>query len=429
MRCVNIDWLEVYCEESNEEYPCNAAYFRKQGYGVEEREYGTRIYNEMFFLLDSAGERMIEIRRDPASGDSSFSGLSQFSTHIRLCNWVCYQDNCVDMLREFLVRHNYIFHRIFRIDICYDFTAFDTGDKPERVARRIIEKTYLKMNQGSIAVHGADNWSNYDWESLSWGSPSSMVTTKMYNKTKELRANGNKKPYILTQWMLAGLLDNPISQTKRMPDGSMQPVEVWRIEFSIRSKADSWLILNNTSDRKMEGKSVPHNLSLFDAKDKLWQRFEDLAYHYFRFKIKSYKGSKRGVTSFALARVQAEEDRQLQRKDRMPDKVLFYFKKNRDFLHVQQVPKPSKPDNAAEILRRRLIAFSQDHPDPKIRQACTTIIETINVRNLYRYTDTFDIWKVKALQAAIQLKMGGDERSTVELMNELEILFKTEQIW
>lgn len=429
MRCVNIDWLEVYCEESNDEYPCNADYFRKHGYGVEERDYGTRIYAEMFFILDNSGEKIIEVRRNPKSGDSSFSGLSQFSTHIRLCNWVCYQDNCVSLLRDFLVKHNYIFHRIFRVDVCYDFTKFDTGDRPDRVAKRIIEKTYLKMNQGRIAAHGADNWATYDWESLSWGSATSMVTTKMYNKTKELAATGNKKPYILTTWMMAGLIDNPMSQTKRMPDGSMQKIDVWRIEFSLHSKADSWLILEDISGKKVKKKAVPHSLSLFDAKDKLWQRFQDLAYHYFRFKVRSYKGQNRGISQNALDKVAVKDDRQIQRKDRMPDKVLFYFDKDREFLHVQQVPKPSKPDNAEEILRRRLVHYSQNHPDPKIRSACSTIIDSIQVRDTYRFTSNFDIWQVKALQAAIKLKMDGDERSAVEIIAEIEELLKNEMIW
>lgn len=429
MRCVNIDWLEVYCEESNDEYPCNAAYFTRKGYVVREREYGTRIYNEMFFVLDRDGNDMIEIRRNPKSGNSDFSGLSPASTHIRLCNWVCYQTNCVQILRDFLVRHNYIFHRIYRIDICYDFERFDSGDKPERVARRIIEKTYLKMNQTKIKAIGDDNWGGYAWETLSWGSLSSMVSTKLYNKTKELAANGNHKPYILSQWMIAGLIDNPVSQIKYTKDGSQYKPDIWRVEFSIKSKADSWLILEDISGKRVKRKAVPHSLSLFDSPDKLWQRFQDLAYHYFRFKVKTYKRQRKGAAQFALDRVKAEEDKELQRKDRMPEKVLFYFDRDREFMHIQSVPKPSKPDHDAEILRRRLITYSQSHPDKKIREACKILIDSIDVRDLYRFTDNFDIWKVKALQGAIQLKMQGDERDTLELIAELETLIKNGEIW
>lgn len=429
MRCVNIDWLEVYCEESNDEYPCNADYFTRKGYVVREREYGTRVYEEMFFILDRNGNDMFEIRRNPKSGDSSFVGLSPMSTHIRLCNWVCYQSNCVQLLRDFLVRHNYIFHRIYRIDVCYDFERFDSGDKPERVARRIVEKTYLKMNQTKIHAIGDDNWGGYAWETLSWGSLTSMVSTKLYNKTKELAATGNKKPYILTQWMMAGLIDNPVTQVKYGKDGSQYKPDIWRVEFSIKSKADSWLILEDISGKRVKKKAVPHSLSLFDSQDKLWQRFQDLAYHYFRFKVKTYKKQKRGVAGFALGQIESNHDPELQRKDRMPEKVLFHYDQDREFMHIQNVPKPSKPYHDGEVLRRRLINYAATHPDHTIREACKVLIDSIDVRDIYRYTDSFDIWQVKALQGAIQLKMGGDERSTLEIIAQLEELIKKGEIW
>lgn len=429
MRCVNIDWLEVYCEESNDEYPCNADYFSRRGYVVREREYGTRVYEEMFYILDRNGNDMFEVRRNPKSGDSSFVGLSPMSTHIRLCNWVCYQSNCVQLLRDFLVRHNYIFHRIYRIDVCYDFERFDSGDKPERVARRIVEKTYLKMNQTKIHAIGDDNWGGYAWETLSWGSLTSMVSTKLYNKTKELAATGNKKPYILTQWMMAGLIDNPVTQVKYGKDGSQYKPDIWRVEFSIKSKADSWLILEDISGKRVKKKAVPHSLSLFDSQDKLWQRFQDLAYHYFRFKVKTYKKQKRGVAGFALGQIESNHDPELQRKDRMPEKVLFHYDQDREFMHIQNVPKPSKPYHDGEVLRRRLINYAASHPDHKIREACKVLVDSIDVREIYRYTDSFDIWQVKALQGAIQLKMGGDERSTLEIIAQLEELIKKGEIW
>ena len=429
MRCVNIDWLEVYCEESNDEYPCNADYFTRRGYVVREREYGTRVYEEMFYILDRNGNDMFEVRRNPKSGDSSFVGLSPQSTHIRLCNWVCYQSNCVQLLRDFLVRHNYIFHRIYRIDVCYDFERFDSGDKPERVARRIVEKTYLKMNQTKIHAIGDDNWGGYAWETLSWGSLTSMVSTKLYNKTKELAATGNKKPYILTQWMMAGLIDNPVTQVKYGKDGSQYKPDIWRVEFSIKSKADSWLILEDISGKRVKKKAVPHSLSLFDSQDKLWQRFQDLAYHYFRFKVKTYKKQKRGVAGFALGQIESNHDPELQRKDRMPEKVLFHYDQDREFMHIQNVPKPSKPYHDGEVLRRRLINYAATHPEHKIREACKVLVDSIDVRDIYRYTDSFDIWQVKALQGAIQLKMGGDERSTLEIIAQLEELIKKGEIW
>lgn len=429
MRCVNIDWLEVYCEESNSRYPCNADYFRRCGYFVTEREYGTRVYNEMFIIEDRHGNPWIEVRRNPKSGGSSFKGLSEFSTHIRLSNWVCYQDDCVSQLREFLVKHDYIFHRIFRIDICYDFEKFDSGDLPSRVAKKILEKKLLKINQGRISVHGTDNWARYEWETLSWGSPSSMVTTKMYNKSLEILQGGNKKPYIYTEWMMCDLLTNPMSLTKVSPDGSTYKPEIWRIEFSIRSKADSWLILNGKRKKKNEENRVPHNLSMFDAKDKLWQRFQDLAYHYFRFKVKTVKSVRKGLTALELNKIKFSTDESLQRKDRMPDKVLFDFQKEKQFAHVQAVPKPSKPNSQDEILKRRIEKFMQESPDREVKAACSTILKAIDNREVYRYTPDMDYKEVLALRAAISLKMNGDERPIHDLLNELIKLYKNQEIW
>jgi len=256
-----------------------------------------------------------------------------------------------------------------------------------------------------------------------------MVSTKFYNKTKELAANGNKKPYIVSQWMMAGLIDNPITQIKYNKDGSQYKPDIWRVEFSIKSKADSWLVLEDISGKRVKERRVPHSLSLFDSQDKLWQRFQNLAYHYFRFKVKTYKKQKRGVAGYALGKIESNHDPELQRKDRMPEKVLFHYDKDREFMHIQNVPKPSKPYHDGEVLRRRLINYAATHPDKKIREACRILVDSIDVRDIYRYTDNFDIWQVKALQGAIQLKMGGDERSTLEIVAQLEELIKKGEIW
>ena len=188
-RCVNIDWLEVYCLESNDRFPCNADYYREHGYFVREREYGTRIYKEMFEIEDEHGEPWIEIRRNPASADSSFTGLVPQSTHIRLKNRSCYFDRPVEKLRDFLIANDYIFQRIYRIDVCYDFILFDDGSRPDKFCQRYLAHKFTKINQCKVATHGEDNWSAFDWESISWGSRKSMVTTKIYDKSKELRAS------------------------------------------------------------------------------------------------------------------------------------------------------------------------------------------------------------------------------------------------
>lgn len=406
-RCVNIDWLEVYCLESSAEFPCNAEYFREHGYFVKEREYGTRTYREMFTIEDECGNPWIEVRRNPAAGESSFCGLVPESCHLRLVNQQCYVTDCVSRLRNFLLKHNYLFQRIYRIDICYDFIRFDAGDDPEKFAHRYITKKYRKINQGRLAVHGMDEWQDFVWESLSWGSRSSMVTTKMYNKTKELKATGDKKPYIPYAWFNAGLVDSPIDCAVMGDDGSKTYPDIWRIEFSLSAQARDWLVIESQDGKRVKKKAIPHHLHMFDAPDKLWQRFQDLSFHYFRFKY--YEEGKR--------------------KDRCRDKILFYWDRNREFCKLDTVPATTKPDRDGELLKRRLIHYKMYHADTKVREACDILLKHIDNEDLRRFTPKQLSIEVQALQRAIALRQGWKEGSILETIEEVKELLINDSIF
>lgn len=428
-RCVNLDWLEVYVLESNERYPCNAEYFRRQGYLVQEREYGTRVYREMFTITNEAGDPLIEIRRNPASGASDFHGLIEQSCHIRLPNWMLYQGNPIQFLRDFLLKHDYIFKRIFRIDIAYDFTKFDSGDLPANFAKRLLERKYRKINQCTIRAIGEDKWTDYAWQSLSWGSKSSMVTTKLYNKTLELKQSKFDKPYIKTCWMVNGLVDNPMSMTKRNALGEMEKVEVWRIEFSMNSAADGWLTIEMNHAKKPYKQTIPHTLSMFDSPDKLWQRFQDLAYNYFHFKVKVKKQVRQGLSSKALEKVHSHGDENWQRKDRCPDKILFYWDKGHQFMRLNSAPVSSKPARDEDILRRKLIQYRMCHADPKIRTACTTLIENIEKVDSLRFLPMGDSKERLAIQRVLSAKLNGDERAVQDIMGEIMEILNNNEIW
>ena len=61
----NIDWLNVYCFERGVR---DAAFFRlNTDYVVESRDYGTRVFMEMFTLKDVRGRALFEIRRNHGS--------------------------------------------------------------------------------------------------------------------------------------------------------------------------------------------------------------------------------------------------------------------------------------------------------------------------------------------------------------------------
>lgn len=428
-RCINIDWLEVYCLENAQLYPCDANYFRRAGYLVRERPYGTRVYTEMFEILNDNNEPIMEVRRNPASGDSSFSGLVPESCHLRMPNWMLYQGNPVAFMMEFMLKHDYIFKRIFRIDICYDFTDFDSGDKPQKFVKRYLKGEYRKINQCFLSAHGEDYWNDCQWNSLSWGSKSSMVSTKLYNKTKELQEAKSEKPYIRTAWMLTGLVDNPVSLTKRMPDGTLKKVEVWRLEFSMRSACDGWIVIEMEHGKKVKKQHIPHRLSLFDAKDKLWQRFQDLCYHYFRFKYKEYASAPDGADAVGTVSPHSEADRPLKRKDRCRDKKLWYFDAGHQFTQLSQAPCDSKTSRDLDILERRLRQYQMSHSQPDIRKACEIILKEIDLTKLVNYSPKH-LWKeARALQVTLANKLNGDTRSVAEILDEVLKLINEDSIF
>lgn len=292
----------------------NADYFRRNGYHVEEREYGTRVYREMFTILDSHGYGMIEIRRNPSS--QGLHGIHQFNEcHIRLTNRTCYWDNAADMLNNFVRKHQYYNVRISRVDICLDFATFDSGDDPAAFIRRFLKHKYSKINQGRIHAHGEDTWSGQDWNSLSWGSKSSPVSTKMYDKTMELlnaKLGTYNKPYIRQAWLLSGLIDDIDRCTL---NGETQ--RIWRVEFSLMSSVKGWVPI------ELDGKthnyqSIRNTLEVYSSRENMIVIFASLAQHYFRFKY--YEEGKR--------------------KDRCKDKILFRWRE------VEQTYRIGKPDTA-----------------------------------------------------------------------------------
>lgn len=408
-RCVNLDWLEVSCDEDYSLYPCNADFFREQGFFVHERDYGTRVWGEVFTIEDQDGHDWIEIRRAPPSGNSEFKGLTEYSCRLRVVNAQLYVKDCTQRLLAFLVRFNYTFKRIFRIDIAYDFEKFDYGDQPARFARRYIERKFRKINQCKLRVIGDDNWTDFDWESLSWGSQTSMVSTKMYNKSKELKTVSKQKTWIPMAWFENGLIDDPINRTKRREDGTIYEPEIWRIEFSMKSKADRWLVIENQGGKHVKKTAIPHTPDMFDSPDKLWQRFQDLAYHYFRFKIAEYNDER-------------DKDGNLvpKRKDLCADKRLFRFDADREFHQLDMCVSGGKPDADDEILLRRLRNYRNKSADTKVRTACDVLIEALETSDLRRYTSK-QVWaETQALQELLRRRMKMSEKDAIETLEQVK---------
>lgn len=391
-RCVNIDWLEVYCLESSTNFPHDPDYFMREGYFVRVRDYGTRQYRQMFTIIDEQDRSFIEIRREPVAESSAMkSGIfSPYSCHIRLSNVYCYHDQAITLFSEFLLKHGFEVQRIFRLDLCLDFEKFDSGDDPNEFMRRYMSGKYTKINQGRIAAHGHDTWEQRCWNSLSWGAPNSMVSTKFYCKSLELR-EAKDKPYIRYAWWKAHLVDDWNALTKKDDAGNVYQPTIWRVEFSIRSSARAWFIIDDCNGKKTRQIRQQHHLGTYADKEDQLKAFANLAYHYFHFKhyVKD------------------------QRKDRCPDKQLFDFGEH-EVYSLDRLMTDKPKDRSIDALRARIEHYRDTHFEDDVRKACNTILQQLQKEGIRESMPTYDRTEELLLQQLIARRMKGDFTTNIE---------------
>lgn len=258
--CCNIDWLELTCEES---YPVTSSVINSKGYGTEIRGYGTRVFSEMFYVFDKIGRKEFEVRRNPLSKKSMGGVLMDNICHIRVQNWKLYDSELFNDLRKFLILFNYKVKSIYRLDICLDLQEFATGMKPQTFIKKYLNQEIGKMNQPKCCAHWTDGAENRDVNSLKWGSSKSMINTKLYNKSLEIK-QVKDKPYITDIWKKCDYDEKK---------------DVYRIEISISSDARNIVHLDTGEIKELK-------LTTIDNRDKLYYTFLSYMSHYFDFYYK-----------------------------------------------------------------------------------------------------------------------------------------------
>lgn len=384
-RCINLDWLEVFCFEIGE--PHDADYFRRAGFVVDVREYGTRIYNQMFTLMGNDGHPLLEVRRSPKS-----LLMPQQATHLRLVNRSCYFDNAADVMAVFIDRYDYTFQRISRVDICLDFVRFDDNTIPRVFMQRYMRGKFSKINQANIRAHGSDNWTGRVWNSVSWGSQSSMIGTKFYNKTLELydpKTDSYGKPYIRHAWFNAGLIDNIDRCTL-----NNEEQEIWRVEFSIKSSVKRWSVIELDGKSK-HYQSLHNTLDCYDCKPKLLTMFAALQQHYFHFK------------RYIMG----------QRKDRCPDRRLFNFNIAQTLVKPEHPETLSqrKPDAQLLVLIKNLRNYILVADSMEARHLSTQLLGLLEKLQLRQELENPASYReLIALQTLMQRRVNGEPNQTYE---------------
>lgn len=411
LKCINLDWLEVFCIEGG----ClDAKYFQRLGWCVKEREYGTPLYKEMFTLMNEHGKPFLEIRRNPYSLKENGGIFEKGSCHIRLANRTLYTYNPIQQLQEFLIKYNYTFKGITRIDIACDQLIFDNGMNPEKLIADYMSGLILKNRNSRINVHGSEKADGRNWNSIKWGSPSSPLSTKIYDKTLELK-EASDKLYIKDSWVKAGLCDlqKVVYEYKDKKTGTtekrskmvivkagtkteqerdikdVEEIKIWRVEFSIKSEARNWITIDNKHVLSI-------GLTKFQTRERCLLMFLLLSKWCMNFVKAEYN-----------------EDGQQKRKDRCTPIILYSEKNLENTFKPHRVTEKEDPSRTQKIIYNRLVRMSNDDAyklPQEIKDKCLEIAHYLTqMHGNYYMTDE-------------QMKRAEDLKKQIEKENEIELV-------
>ena len=374
-RLINIDWFEVYCTE-HKCSPLDVSLLQEE-FEVEQRHYGTPQYKDVW-ILKYMGHPYIEVRRNPYSVKSKGGIMPDGACHIRLANRTCYFENPALILVNFIEKYKLTYVSISRIDICCDFITFDNGSRPADFLKRYFANRYVKLHQqrfksyskehphlrrdfqsvdkshpdvgigvdtmGEISAHGIDRWQGKVYNYCGWGSESSPISTKLYNKTCELNREGHRKTYIRDQWK--GRLNES--------EG-----DVWRLEFSIKSEIKNFLQMES-------GELLDNSLAYYSDRRSLLLTFQSLYEIYFDFRI-----------------VELTEDGNLKRKNRLKRNDLFRFA-NDEVYKPQRPSVKSDPTRTDRILLKHLQSYIgldiDKYPYNEVQNAAIKVMQLLKCR-------------------------------------------------
>lgn len=403
IKSVNLDWLEVFCVEDGIH---NANYYKNLGWKVSVREYGTPLYKEMFTLLTEHDKPFLEIRRNPYSLKKNGGIFEEGSCHIRLSNRTLYTYNPIGQLQDFLVKYNYLLKGITRIDIACDQLVFDNGMNPEKLIADYMAGTILKNRNSRINVHGSEQADGRSWNSIKWGSTSSPLSTKIYDKTLELKQQSDKL-YIKDTWVKDGLCDlqkivydykdkrtGKVEQRAKMAVvkagtktekertiEECEEVKIWRVEFSIKSEARNWITIEGNHHLSI-------SLTKFQTKERCLLMFLLLSKWCMNFVKAEYN-----------------EDGKPKRKDRCTPIQLYTEKNLEKTFKPHRITEKEDPSRTDKIIYNRLIRISNDKDyrlPTEIKDMCKRLADCLTRQHGNYYMTDKEMAQAERLQAELK---------------------------
>ena len=271
---INVDWLQVFCHDHNKEL-LHVLYYDVSVYEFKLLPHGSRHFKEIWEVINSDGDKYAIIQRNPHSSIISSDGAI-----IQLCNRELYRPHFAADFILFLKSHGFEYKSISRLDICFDSNTLRNNFRHSNLIKGLMQGTILKNNQSRVQWNFAamaNVGKPMECNSCSFGSKSSAVSTKMYNKTLEMKEQ-KSKPYIIENWGYNGI------DIER---------DVWRIEISIKSDA-------STTIRTSTGEIFRLSADGLKLQEMVEDIFFSYAEKYFSFKRNDGKKNKTRMPDFEI---------------------------------------------------------------------------------------------------------------------------------
>lgn len=204
-----IDWYQYTVRLDIDFYP-----YQNENWTFELAEYSTKHMEKLFHIYYD-GIHFANIECKPKS-----SILKPYHGFVRIINNWLYHEKTKDLIRELNQRNLLYFNNFTRVDIAVDFNKFHQNKCPQKFINDLMQGTIIKKGKAKFATYGKISDNGNIFQTLKFGSETSKISYKIYNKTQELKEAKNK-PYIIDFWEQNGL-----DITK----------DIYRLEFSFKSQ-------------------------------------------------------------------------------------------------------------------------------------------------------------------------------------------------
>lgn len=346
----NVDWLEFYCQfdrwRDREWIFEHLDWYEME---AEKKPFTTRVYNEVW-TITSKGEEVGTLCCVPLSTKDAGGILPSWACQFKFANWVCYNLYLRNIVENTFKALSIKPLHISRVDFCADFQYFECGLRPVHLITGYVRGKYTKVNQPNVRLFGKSK-SQIEYNSVSWGSKSSDIFTRFYDKSLE-QVEEVFKPWIVTQWASRGF------DTERQPQYSYTKksgcsveyhfkVPIWRVEFAIHHNGRHYRKDDEVKEIEW-GDITPEGII---------DKFLSLAYKYFDFR-------------------KVEEG-----KSKYKCEQLKLFP-HTDIMQWQRLPNHEASTNRTDVLvAKRLGQLAKEHPEGswnnRVLEEAEIVVDTI----------------------------------------------------